>query len=272
MSLPNRDGSIKRPVVGLSGGKGAKAVGSISAGEMSDNASCEVRGGRSTGDDGDSITSSEERTPAADKSVQDGGELHSAVSMHGGTRIRRLEPFLNGLYQCARADRHRIFHRLHDKLCSMEILREAWRRVASNNGAPGIDRETIDDIRNSGTGQYLQALQQELIDGRYKVECVRRVYIPKQNGRQRPLSIPTVRDRIVQQAVKLLIEPIFEAAFPDFSYGYRPGKSVQQASLEIRKYLNFGLTNIVDIDIEDFFGTIDHDRLMTDSSPLSWNA
>ena len=150
MSFPNRDDSIKRPIAGMSGGKGAKVAHSISASEVSGNASCEVREGRSTDDGEDSTTLSEGRTPAADKPVQDGGELHSAVSMHGGTRIRRLEPFLDGLYQCAKADKHRIFHSLHDKLCSMEILTEAWRRVASNNGAPGIDSETIEDIRNRG--------------------------------------------------------------------------------------------------------------------------
>ncbi len=263
MSFPDRDDSIKRPKEGLSHGEGAKVARSISAGEVSGNASCEVRGGRSTDDGEDSTTSSEGRTPAAYKSVQNGGELHSAVSTHGGTRIRRLEPFLDGLYQCAKADRQRVFHSLHDKLCSMEILAEAWKRVASNNGAAGTDSETIDDIRNSGAEEYLSALRQELSDGTYTVECVRRVYIPKPNGKQRPLGIPTVRDRIVQQAVKLLIEPIFEADFQDFSYGYRPNRSAQQASLEIRKYLNFGLTNIVDIDIEDFFGTINHDKLIS---------
>ena len=263
MSFPNREDSIKRPVEGLSRCKGAKVASSISASKRSGNASCEVRGGRSTDDGKDSITLSEERVLAAHKTVQDGGELHSAVSMHGGTRIRRLEPFLDSLYQCAKADRQRVFHSLHDKLCSMEILEEAWRRVASNNGVAGIDSETIGDIRNAGAEQYLSTLQQELIDETYTVECVRRVYIPKPNGKQRPLDIPTVRDRIVQQAVKLLIEPIFEADFQEFSYGYRPNKSAQQASQEVYKYLNYGLTNIIDIDIEDFFGTIDHDRLIS---------
>lgn len=263
MSFPNREDSIKRPVEGLSRCKGAKVASSISASKRSGNASCEVRGGRSTDDGKDSITLSEERVLAAHKTVHDGGELHSAVSMHGGTRIRRLEPFLDSLYQCAKADRQRVFHSLHDKLCSMEILAEAWRRVASNNGVAGIDSETIGDIRNAGAEQYLSTLQQELIDETYTVECVRRVYIPKPNGKQRPLGIPTVRDRIVQQAVKLLIEPIFEADFQEFSYGYRPNKSAQQASQEVYKYLNYGLTNIIDIDIEDFFGTIDHDRLIS---------
>ena len=263
MSFPNRDDSIKRPEEGLSRGKGEKVVSSISACEVSGNASCEVRGGHSTDDCEDSITSLEGRAPAVYKAVPDGGELHSAVSMHGGTRIRRLEPFLDSLYQCAKADRQRVFHSLHDKLCSMEILTEAWRRVASNNGTAGIDGETIEDIRNRGVEQYLFELQHELADKTYTVECVRRVYIPKPNGKQRPLGIPTIRDRIVQQAVRLLIEPIFEADFQDFSYGYRPNKSAKQASLEIRKYLNFGLTNIVDIDIEDFFGTIDHDKLIS---------
>ena len=104
MSFPNRDDGIKRPIAGLSSGKGAKVARSISANEVSGNASCEVREGRSTDDGEDSITSSEERALAAHKSVQDGGELHSAVSMYGGTRIKRLETFLNGLYQCAKAD------------------------------------------------------------------------------------------------------------------------------------------------------------------------
>ncbi len=263
MSFPNRDDSIKRPIAGMSGGKGAKVAHFISASEVSGNASCEVREGRSTDDGEDSITLSEERALAAHKSVQDGGELHSAVSMYGGMRIKRLEPFLNGLYQCAKADRQRVFHSLHDKLCSMDTLTEAWRRVAANNGASGIDSETIEDVRNSGVEQYLSTLQHELINETYEAECVRRVYIPKPNGKQRPLGIPTVRDRIVQQAVKLLIEPIFEADFQDFSYGYRPNKSAQQASQEVYKYLNYGLTNIIDIDIEDFFGTIDHDRLIS---------
>ena len=263
MSFPNRDDGIKRPIEGPYSGEGAKVARSISASEMSGNASCEVREGRTTDDDRDSTTLSEGRALTAHKPVQDGGELHSAGSMSGGTRIKRLEPFLNRLYQCAKADRQRVFHSLHDKLCSMDVLTEAWNRVASNKGAPGIDNETIEDIRNSGAEQYLSALQHELINETYKVECVRRVYIPKPNGKQRPLGIPTVRDRIVQQAVKLLIEPIFEADFQPFSYGYRPSKSAQQASLEIRKYLNYGLTNIVDIDIEDFFGTIDHDKLIS---------
>ncbi len=240
MSFPNRDDSIKRPMAGMSGGKRAKVVGSIGASEVSGIPSCEVRGGHSTDDGENSITLSEENALAALKSVQDGIEFHSASAIAtGGTRIKRLEPFLNGLYQCAKADRQRVFHSLNNKLCCMHILIEACGRVASHNGTSGIDSETIEDVRYSGFEQYLSTLQHELINETYKAECVRRVYIPKPNGKQRPLGIPTVRDRIVQQAVKLLIEPLFEADFQDFSYGYRPNKCAQQASQEVYKYLNY---------------------------------
>ena len=264
MSSLRRDDGMKSPKEGTYSVEGARVASTITAREMRGNASCEVRRGHTTNDGGDSITPSEGRTPAACKPVQHRGELHSAgATVTGGTRIRRLELFLDRLYQCAKADRHRVFHSLHDKLCSMDLLIEAWNRVAENRGVAGIDRETIQDIREYGSERYLMELQQELIHETYRVECVRRVFIPKPDGKQRPLGIPTVRDRIVQQAVKMLMEPIFETDFRDCSYGYRPNRSAKQASLEIRKYLNFGCTNVIDIDIEDFFGSIDHGMLIS---------
>lgn len=163
----------------------------------------------------------------------------------------------------AKVNRNRKFYSLRDKISRMDVLWEAWRRVRANHGAAGIDRETIDDIERQGVEQFLLQLQKELLDGTYKVQCVRRVYIPKPNGKRRSLGIPTVRDRIVQQAVKLIIEPILEVDFQPFSFGYRPNKSAKDASTEVRKWLNFGLINVVEVDIRSFFDHINHSKLIS---------
>ena len=176
--------------------------------------------------------------------------------------MKGLELLWNRLYQKAKEEPERKFHSLHDKLCRLDILEEAWKRVSTKHGSAGVDRQTIEDIKTYGIERFLRELQQELINETYEVNAVKRVLIPKDNGKMRALGIPTVRDRIVQQAVKLIIEPIFESDFKDFSYGYRPNRSAKQASEEIRKYLNYGLTNVIDIDIRGFFDHIDHEKMI----------
>ena len=134
--------------------------------------------------------------------------------------------------------------------------------VRANYGSAGVDDQTIEDVETYGTIRFLSEIQEELRNGTYTVPQVRRVLIPKDNGKQRPLAIPTVRDRVVKQAVKLVIEPIFEPGFLDFGYAYRPGRSAKDAFKEITIHLNYGCTNIVDIDIMGFFDHIDHDLLI----------
>ena len=171
---------------------------------------------------------------------------------------------MNRLYLAAKADKTRKFYTLKDKVCRTDVLTEAWKRVKANKGAAGVDAQSIYDIESEGAGQFLAELQKELLAGTYRVECVRRVFIPKRDGRRmRPLGIPTVKDRVVQEAVKLVIEPIFEADFQPFSYGYRPKMSATQASAQVYKYLNFGLTTVIDVDIEGFFDHVNHDRLIS---------
>lgn len=182
--------------------------------------------------------------------------------------MKTLEELQKGLYRTAKENRTRKFYTLHDKICRPDVLREAWRRVAQNKGAAGIDGQTIEDIakdqENEGIDILLSEIQQQLQSKTYRVSCIRRVFIPKPDGiSKRPIGIPTVRDRIVQQAVRLIIEPIFEADFQEFSYGYRQGRSAVQASLAAYKWLNYGLTNIIDADIDNFFDNICHDKLVS---------
>jgi RNA-directed DNA polymerase len=151
---------------------------------------------------------------------------------------------------------------LFDRLCSKGILKEAFKEVKRNRGAAGIDNITIDNFE-----QYLEEntrkLQQELTTWEYKPKPVRRVEIPKPNGGVRLLGIPCVRDRVVQAAIKMLLEPIFEPQFSEHSYGFRPGRNQQQAVQAAKKIVSAGKEYVVDIDLAQFFDTIHHDRLIT---------
>jgi len=144
----------------------------------------------------------------------------------------------------------------------MDILDEAYRRAKANGGTCGVDGETFDAIESGDAREYLAVLQKELKEERYLPKPVRRVYIPKQNGTMRPLGIPTVRDRIVQTAFLIILEPIFEADFCDSSFGFRPKKSAHDAVKEIYKYLNWGCDQIYDVDLEKYFDTVEHWKLM----------
>lgn len=154
------------------------------------------------------------------------------------------------------------FYALYDKIYRKDFLREAWRRVKGNRGAGGIDGIEITDVAEAGVEEFLVKIGEELKSEEYQPQSLRRVYIPKADGGERPLSIPTVRDRVVQAALKLVLEPIFEADFEDNSYGFREKRSTQQAAQEIRKYLNWGYTEVIETDIKDCFGTIPHKELL----------
>lgn len=156
------------------------------------------------------------------------------------------------------------FYALYDRIYRLDVLEAAWSLVAKNDGAPGIDGVSVRDVVDSpdGVAGFLQALKEELRTKTYRPQAVKRVYIPKSDGRQRPLGIPIIKDRVVQTAVLLVLEPIFEADFTDSSFGYRPGKSAHQAVDAVRRHMGQGLQEVYDADLTAYFDTIPHDQLL----------
>ena len=173
-----------------------------------------------------------------------------------------LQEFQRKLHEKAKAEPKYRFYSLYDKMYRMEVLVEAYRKAKANRGASGVDNETFEDVEKKGVIEYLTELRLEMKERRYVPKPVRRVYIPKANGKQRPLGIPTIRDRIVQTAFLLIMEPIFEADFSDSSFGFRPQKSAHEAVREIYKYLNWGCEEVYDVDLEKYFDTVEHSKLM----------
>ncbi len=175
--------------------------------------------------------------------------------------VRKLQ---RTLYRVAKSQPARKFPMLYEKICHAEVLQEAWRRVKANRGAAGVDKVDIDDVVAYGEERFLAEIRQALVSKTYRVARIRRVHIPKpgQPGRTRPLGIPTVKDRVVQMAVKLVIEPLFEVDFLPCSYGFRPKRSPRMAVRAIRAAYRAGYRHVVDVDLQSYFDTIDHQKLI----------
>jgi RNA-directed DNA polymerase len=174
-------------------------------------------------------------------------------------KVRELQ---RKLWAAAKQSEGRRFHALYDRICRADVLAEAWERVRANRGAAGVDRVTLTAVEDYGVNRMLGGLRRDLLSGSYRPLPVRRVEIPKPDGRKRPLGIPTVRDRVAQQAAKLVLEPIFEADFLPCSFGFRPKRSATDALETIRTAFPRGRQFVADADIVDFFGQIDQERLM----------
>lgn len=183
-----------------------------------------------------------------------------AKANHPSDKVRALQ---RALYVAAKQNGQRRFPALYDRILRPDVLRQAWVQVRRNRGAAGIDGETLEAIEAYGVEHMLDELREVLLHGRYRPRAVRRVWIPKPGRTEkRPLGIPVIRDRIVQTATKLVIEPLFEASFLPNSYGFRPQRTAHQALERIRKDVNNGARWVVDIDFKDFFGSLDPDLLL----------
>jgi RNA-directed DNA polymerase len=181
----------------------------------------------------------------------------------GGRRPRdKVQQLQRQLWSAAKRAAGRRFHALYDHIWRSDVLQEAWKRVRQNRGAAGVDGQSLSDVEEYGVERFLKELGSELQAGEYRPNVVRRQYIPKADGKKRPLGIPTVRDRVAQMAAKLVLEPIFEADFLPCSYGFRPKRSATMALEALRKAGAKGGHHVLDADICDYFGSIDHDKLM----------
>ena len=174
-------------------------------------------------------------------------------------KVRQLQ---RALWAAAKQSSGRRFHALYDRIYRGDVLWEAWERVRKNRGAAGVDRITLAAVEDYGVDRMLRELRCDLREGRYRPAPARRVEIPKPQGGKRPLGIPTVRDRVVQAAAKIVLEPIFEADFVSCSYGFRPKRSATMAKERLRTGFIEGYQFVVEFDIANFFGEIDHDRLL----------
>src|ERR1700684_149562 len=181
------------------------------------------------------------------------------MSLETPEKIRTLR---RRLYCKAKREPQFRFYLLYDKICREDILRHAYRLARANAGAPGVDGMTFAQIEAGGLDAWLASLREDLVARTYRPAPVRRVMIPKPGGGERPLGIPTIRDRVVQTAAKLVLEPIFEADFEDGAYGYRPGRSATDAIKEVHRLICRGYTDVVDADLSKYFDTIPHADLL----------
>jgi RNA-directed DNA polymerase len=185
--------------------------------------------------------------------------VHATGQPHPVEKSRELQ---RKLYLAAKKCRNRRFHVLYDRIFRPDVLWRAWQEVRANGGSAGLDGVTLEDVEHLGVWEFLRSIAADLKAKRYRPRPVLRVYIPKPDGRKRPLGIPTVRDRVVQQACKIVIEPIFEANFQEHSYGFRPKRSAAQAARKLDRALVRGWW-VIDADIQGYFDSIEHDLLMT---------
>ncbi|MEG0153550.1 MAG: group II intron reverse transcriptase/maturase [Cellulosilyticaceae bacterium] len=174
-------------------------------------------------------------------------------------KVRELQ---RKLYLSAKENKKRRYHALYDKVYRIDVLRQAWKQVKTNGGTGGIDKIYIEDVVKYGEDKFIQEIQAELIENNYHPKPVNRVYIPKKDGSKRPLGIPIIKDRVVQMATKIIIEPVFEADFKECSYGFRPKRNAHQALEVIRKKCNNKGWWVLDADIKSYFDNINHEKLM----------
>ena len=182
-----------------------------------------------------------------------------AVSLTTPSKIRELQI---KLYRKAKNEPEYRFYQLYDKVYREDILDHAYELARANHGAPGVDGESFEDIESRGLGEWKNGLREELRNKTYQPQPVRRVMIPKPGGGERPLGIPTIRDRVAQTAAKLILEPIWEAEMEPNAYGYRPRKSAQGAIRKVEELLHEGYTDVVDADLSKYFDTIPHSELL----------
>jgi len=196
------------------------------------------------------------------RSNDPGGREPAVLPWESTAKVRQLQ---RRLWAAAKQSPERRFHALYDRICRGDVLWEAWERVRENRGAAGVDRVTLAYVEEVyGVARLLGELQADLRAGVYRPAPARRVDIPKPQGGKRPLGIPAVRDRVAQQAAKIVLEPIFEAGFAPCSYGFRPGRSATQAMERLRTGFIAGRQFAAEFDIRNFFGEISHDRLLTE--------
>jgi RNA-directed DNA polymerase len=181
------------------------------------------------------------------------------MSLETPLKIRMLQ---RKLYQKAKEEPNYRFYLLYDKIYREDLLAHAYALAKSNQGAPGVDGQSFRDIESRGLEEWLSGVREELRAKTYQPQAVRRVMIPKPGGGERPLGIPTIRDRVVQTAAKLLLEPIFEADFDPNAYGYRPKRSAREAIQKVHKLLCKGYTDVVDADLSKYFDSIPHSELV----------